>query len=54
MNASFSEVQVRNDTDQAVIISRKSRLDMLGEYEQDSYFLIEVHHAGLAAIGWRN
>lgn len=54
VDASFKAVHVRNDTDQPVVISRKARLGMLGEYEQDGCFPIGAHHADLAATGWRN
>ena len=43
----FREVQVKNDIDQAIIISRKARLEMLGEYEQNECFPIGAHNAGL-------
>ena len=54
VDASFYEVHVRNDTDQDVIIPRRARLGMLGEYDQDGCFPIGAHHADLAATGWRN
>ena len=54
VDASFQAVQVRNDTDLSVVIPRKARLGVLGEYEQDGYFPIGAHHADLAATGWRN
>ena len=54
VDASFQAIQVKNDTDQAVIIPRKARLGMLGEYQQDGCLPIGAHHADLAATGWRN
>ena len=54
VDSSFQAVQVRNDTDRPVVIPRKARLGVLGEYEQDGYFPIGAHHADLAATGWRN
>ena len=51
VDASFHAVQVRNDTDQAIVIPRKARLGMLGEYEQDGCFPVGAHHANLAATG---
>ena len=54
VDASFRTVHVKNDTDQAVIIPRKARLGILGEYQQDGCLPIGAHHANLAATGWRN
>ena len=54
VDASFRTVQVKNDTDQHVIIPRKQRLGMLEEYEHDGCFPIGAHHADLAATGWKN
>ena len=41
INIFFRKVQVRNDIDQAIIISRKIKLKMLDEYEQNKCFSIE-------------
>ena len=54
VDASFRKVQVRNNTDQDIIILRKARLGTLEEYNQNKYFPIEAHHADLATTGWRN
>ena len=54
VDSSFQAVQVRNDTDRSIVIPRKARLGVLGEYDQDGCFPIGACHADLAATGWRN
>ena len=46
----FKQMQIRNNTNLSITISRKIRLKMLREYKQDEYFLIEAYYADLAAI----
>ena len=54
VNASLKAVQIKNDIDLLVVISRKTRLNTLEEYEQNDFFLIEAHHSDLVIIGFRN
>ena len=48
IDVSFHVIQIRNDIDQTIVISRKARLEVLDEYEQNECFPIEAHHADLA------
>ena len=48
IDISFHAVQIRNDIDQTIVISRKARLKVLDEYEQNKCFSVEAHHADLA------
>ena len=41
---------MRNNINLSIIISRKMRLRILEEYEQDEYFLIKAHYVDLVAI----
>ena len=47
-------MQIRNNIDYIVVISRKTRLGQLRKYKQNEYFSIEVYHADLIIIKWRN
>ena len=51
VDGNFSQVQASNDTDFEVVIPRKSRLGTVEELEHDGCFMVDAHHARLAAGG---
>ena len=51
INVSFRTIQIKNDIDFSVVISRKTRLNILNEYNQNGYFFIEIYHANFIIIG---
>ena len=47
INASFRKIQIKNDTDQPIIIPRKARLNTLNKYKQNNCFFIKTHYIEL-------
>ena len=48
VDISLRVVQIRNNIDYTIVISRKTRLDQLKKYKQNEYFSIEAHYVDLA------